>query len=200
MTALAPAAAGLLRRRSLTTDVVLIVAGAAVVAALAQLSFRLPFTPVPVSGQTLGVLLVAASLGSVRGASAMLLYLGAGAAGLPLFAEAKAGAVWLLPTSPTGGYLWGFVVAALIVGWLCDRGWDRGLGSALGAMLVGEIVIFSFGVTWLGASLHVPGAQALRLGLYPFVVGDLIKLLVAAGVMPLAWKLMGPLPLGRLRP
>jgi biotin transport system substrate-specific component len=199
MTALAQAGIGRARRRSLQVDVLLTGAGAGVVAVLAQLSVRLPFTPVPVSGQTLGVLLVAATLGSIRGSTSMLLYIGAGAAGLPVFAEGRAGLLLLLPSSPTGGYLWGFVLAALLVGRLSEHGWDRGLGSALGAMLLGEIVIFALGVTWLGGALSVAAQEALRLGLYPFVLGDLLKLLLAAGAMPLAWRLIGPSPPGGLR-
>lgn len=190
------------RRRSAggvrLADVVLIVLGSAVVALLAQVSFRLPFTPVPITGQTLGVLLVGASLGSARGSSALLLYLAEGAAGLPVFAEAKSGLALLATSSVTGGYLWGFVVAAFVVGWLAERGWDRNFGSAIGAMLVGLIVIFSFGCTWLAAALSVPAREALELGLYPFVLGDLLKLLIAAGSLPLAWRIAGP-QRGRLR-
>jgi biotin transport system substrate-specific component len=199
VTALAQATVGRARRRSFPVDLTLIAGGAGMIALLAQVSVRLPFTPVPVTGQTLGVLLVGASLGSIRGSTSTLLYLGAGAAGLPVFADGSAGRTLLLPGSPTGGYLWGFVLAALLIGWLSERGWDRGLGSALGAMLLGEIVIFTFGVVWLSGALDVPGAQALRLGLYPFVLGDLIKLLVAAGTMPLAWKVFTPRPPGALR-
>ena len=91
------------------------------------------------------------------------------------------------------------MLAALLVGRLSEHGWDRGLGSALGAMLLGEIVIFALGVTWLGGALGVAAQEALRLGLYPFVLGDLLKLLLAAGAMPLAWRLIGPSPPGGLR-
>src|SRR5680860_416552 len=105
-------------RSSLVADVTLVVVGSLVVASLAQLSLRLPFTPVPVTGQTLAVLLVGASLGPVRGGIALLLYLAEGAAGLPVFAEGGAGLAPLLLPSVTGGYLWGFVVAAFVVGCL----------------------------------------------------------------------------------
>ncbi|HEV2757140.1 MAG TPA: biotin transporter BioY [Actinomycetota bacterium] len=176
---------------SLLTDIALIALGSAVMAGLAQLSFRLPFTPVPITGQTLGVLLVGASLGAWRGGAAMLLYLGEGAAGLPVFAEGMSGVHWLTPAAPTGGYLWGFVVAAVVIGGLAQMGWDRGLGSAIGAMLVGEVIIFSFGVPWLANLFGMPAEQALEAGLYPFVIGEVLKIMIAAGLLPAAWRLVG---------
>ena len=185
-------------RSSLLADVMLIVVGSLVVAGLAQLSVRLPFTPVPVTGQTLAVLLVGASLGPVKGAISLLLYLAEGAAGLPVFAEGGAGLSRLLLPSITGGYLWGFVVGALVVGALAERRWDRRLSSAIGAMLLGEIAIFFCGVVWLSAALGVAGSEALELGLHPFVLGELVKLLVAAGILPAAWKLSTPRDLGRI--
>lgn len=189
------------RRRSrsaLVADVTLVLVGSMIVAGLAQLSVRLPYTPVPVTGQTLAVLVVGASLGPVRGGISLLLYLAEGAAGLPVFAEGGAGLATLLLPSVRGGYLWGFVVAAFVVGYLADRRWDRRLSSAIGAMLLGEIVIFFCGVAWLSAALGVPASEALELGLYPFVLGELVKLLVAAGILPVAWKLSTPPDLGRL--
>ena len=186
---------------SLSTDVVLILLGSAVVAALAQVSIRLPFTPVPVTGQTLGVLVVVAALGPARGALSMLAYLAEGAAGLPVFSEGRSGVLHLISPDPlhtNGGYLWGFVVAALVVGYLARRKWDRVVGSALGAMLIGEVVIFALGVVWLAAALDVPiiGAvdeydDALDFGLYPFVIGDLVKIAVAAALLPAAWRFVG---------
>ena len=188
-------------RRGLAYDVLVVLMGSLVVAALAQLSVRLPFTPVPVTGQTLAVLLVGAALGSVRGAAALALYLVEGAAGIPVFAEGQSGAAFLLVADPlhvTGGYLWGFVAAAFLVGWLAERGWDRKTGSAIGAMLLGEIVIFTCGVVWLSAALDVPVQapgqtfnDALEFGFYPFAVGDILKVLIAAGALPVAWKFLG---------
>jgi biotin transport system substrate-specific component len=180
-------------RSALLTDALLIVLGSLLVAGLAQISIRLPFTPVPVTGQTLGVLLVGASLGATRGGASLLLYLGEGAAGLPVFAEGRSGLDYLILADPvhfTGGYLWGFVAAAFVVGFLAQRGWDRSLGSALGAMFVGEIVIFACGLPWLAAALGISGEKALTFGLYPFVLGECLKLAVAAGVLPGAWKLI----------
>ena len=201
MSALAEAVIGRrVARPSLVIDAGLVILGSLVVAGLAQLSVRLPFTPVPVTGQTLAVLLVGASLGSVRGGAALLLYLAEGAAGLPVFAEGKAGAGYLVSLDPlhtTGGYLWGFVVAAFVVGFLAERNWDRRLGSAIGAMLIGEVIIFALGLMWLSAALGVPFQaagrtfnDALESGLYPFVLGELAKLLVAAGLLPASWRLV----------
>ena len=194
-------ASSLPARRGIAYDVLLVVCGSAVVAALAQLSVRLPFTPVPVTGQTLAVLVVGASLGATRGAAALALYLIEGSAGLPVFAGGQSGAAFVFTADPfhtTGGYLWGFVLAAFVVGWLAERGWDRSTGSAIGAMLLGEIVIFTAGVVWLAAALDVPVQapgrtfnDALEFGLYPFAVGDVLKVLVAAGALPLAWKVVG---------
>lgn len=181
-------------------QVVCAVAGSLLVASLAQLSFHLPFTPVPVTGQTLGVLLVGAAYGPGLGAATLGLYLVWGVVGLPVFAPNPSGShdtglQVLTSASATGGYLWGFVVAAATVGWLSRRGWDRSLGSSIGAMLVGSIAIYAIGVPWLLRALPptisgqpVTAATALELGLYPFIVGDTLKLLVAAGLLPIAWR------------
>jgi biotin transport system substrate-specific component len=181
------------------------VAGSLLVAGLAQVSIRLPFTPVPITGQTLGVLLVGAAYGPGLGAVTLGLYLVWGVVGLPVFAPKgdgshETGSDVLALASATGGYLWGFVAASALVGWLSRRGWDRALGSAIGAMFLGEVVIYAIGLPWLSRAISIAGtpvtlSEALELGLYPFIVGDTVKLLVAAGSLPLAWRL-----LGRLRP
>lgn len=182
-------------------------AGSALIAGLAQVSFHLPFTPVPVTGQTLGVLLVGAAYGPGLGAATLGLYLLWGVVGLPVFAPNATGShdtglAVLSGASLTGGYLWGFVLAAAVVGWLARRGWDRSLRSSIGVMLLGSIVIYAAGVPWLYHALphDIDGAPvtletALSFGLYPFIIGDALKLLVAAGLLPMAWRL-----LDRLRP
>ena len=146
----------------------------------------MPWTPVPVTLQPLAVFLLGAALGSRRAAITMLVYLAEGAAGLPFFAGGAAGLGRLL--GPTGGYLVGFVPSAYLIGFLAERGWDRTPLRAFAAMLLGSIVLFGCGLARLAA--FVPRDQVLSLGLRPFVVGDLLKMLAAAGLLPAAWKLL----------
>ena len=193
MTALAPAIARPSRIQSrIAFDVLSVVAGSLIVAGLAQISIHLHFTPVPITGQTLGVLLVGGTLGAARGGAALGLYLIEGGIGLPFFAQGAHGwsVVTVSPAGPSGGYLIGFIAAAAVVGFLAERGWDRSLGSSIGAMLIGEVFIYGAGLPWLSASLRVGAEKSFEYGLYPFVIGDLIKLLIAAGLLPAAWKLV----------
>jgi len=167
-------------------DALLVVAGSLLVAALAQVRIPLPFTPVPITGQTFAVLLVGAALGSRRGAASLLLYLMQGSLGLPVFAGGTGGLVHVF--GPTGGYLLGFVAAAYLVGRLVEGGLDRRFLSALLVFLAGEAVIYLFGVTWLG--YFIGYQKALAAGLLPFVIGDAVKLVAAALALPAAWKLV----------
>lgn len=167
------------------TDGLLILLGGLFVAALAQV--RIPLQPVPITGQTLAVLLVGMALGSRRGPLAVLVYLGMSAAGLPFFTGAQSGLAYM--AGPTGGYLLGFLPAAWLVGWLAERGWDRSLPLTLAAMALGNLVIYLFGISWL-QTLVGGWQQALTLGLYPFLIGDTIKALLAALLLPAAWKLV----------
>ena len=175
---------------SVTSDIVLVVSGLAFMWILTQVAIPLePFSPVPITGQTLAVLLIGAAFGAVRGGATIGLYLALGAMGLPrAFAEGKTGVEFLKAASPTGGYLVGFLIAAVVIGFLAQRGWDRSVGSALGAMFIGEVIVFTIGVIWLGNALGVPAQKAMEFGLYPFVIGDVIKLALAAGLLPTAWR------------
>lgn len=180
------------RSARLALDVGLIVVASLLVAASAQLTIHLRF--VPITMQTLAVLLVGATLGSLRGGSAIALYLAEGAAGLPFFAEGKSGVDYLVlrdPLHTSGGYLWGFLLAAILVGFLAERGWDRNVGSALGAMFLGNLAIYLVGLPWLASAIGTSIEGALPFGLYPFVIGDTIKLLLAGGALPIAWRLVG---------
>ncbi|MDA8313724.1 MAG: biotin transporter BioY [Actinomycetota bacterium] len=171
---------------ALARDALLVVAAACLVGVLAQVSVHLSFTPVPITGQTLGVLLAGAALGSRRGAAAMAFYAVAGVAGIPWFAGHAHGYV-----GASFGYVVGFVLCAGLCGYLAERGADRSIAKSIPAMVAGELVIYLCGVTWLALSLHLGIARALALGLVPFVVGDALKAALAAVVLPGAWKVVG---------
>jgi biotin transport system substrate-specific component len=171
-------------------QVILAVVGSLLLAGLARVSIPLPFTPVPITGQTLGVLLIGAAYGPTLGAATVGLYLLEGGVGLPFFAQGAHGWSVLWIASPSGGYLWGFVVAAALTGWLARRGWDRSFGSSVGAMYLGEVVIYLLGLPWLMQAARIDVLTTLEWGLYPFIVGDSLKLLAAAALLPGAWYLM----------
>jgi biotin transport system substrate-specific component len=172
---------------SIARDAVLVVAGAALTGLAAQISVHIPsITPVPFTLQTLAVLLTGAALGSVRGVLSMLVYLGAGSAGVPWFANHSHG--WA--GSPSFGYIVGFVVAAGVVGALARRGNDRTVLSAIGLLAVGDAVLLAIGTSWLSADLHLSASRAIALGVTPFLIGDAIKIAVAALALPAAWKLV----------
>jgi biotin transport system substrate-specific component len=151
-----------------------------------------PHDPIPWTGQTFGVLMVGGALGLRRGLLAVALYVLLGYVGLPFFAEGRSGASVIL--GPSGGYLIGFIVAGAVVGRLAELGWDRRLGGAIGMMLVGSAIIYAIGLPWLGAVAHLTPSDTIAKGLAPFVLWDAIKLLVAAGIFPATWWLIGRRP------
>jgi biotin transport system substrate-specific component len=169
---------------------VLIVAGALFIYLTALVV--VPHEPVPWTGQTFGVLFAGCALGFRRGFASVLLYVLLGVVGLPFFAEGKGGIdiIW----GATGGYLIGFVVAGALVGRLAELGWDRHIGGAVGAMLVGSVIIYAIGVPWLKASTGMSWSEAIAAGLTPFLAWDLAKLVVAAAIFPTAWWLIGRRP------
>ena len=171
----------------LTRDLLLVVGACLFTALLAQVAIPLGFTPVPITGQTLAVLLTGAALGSRRGAAAMLLYLVAGS-WLPFYAEGASGFFWSLTT---GGYIVGFIPAAFAVGYLAERGWDRKVWILL-AMLAGNVILYVPGLLWLARFVVSEWGcgNALTCGLYPFILGDLIKLYVASLLLPGGWALV----------
>ncbi len=181
-----PVVLGDLLARTRWGDTVLVVVAAGFVGALAQISIHLSFTPVPITGQTLGVLLAGTALGWKRGAAAMALYGLAGVAGIPWFAGHSSGY-----TGASFGYIIGFVFCAGLCGWLAERGADRSIMRSVPAMIAGEIAIYALGVSWLAVSLHVGISTAIALGFTPFLAGDSIKTALAAGLLPGAWKLAG---------
>lgn len=167
-----------------TRDLLLIGAGAALTALFAQIRIPLPFTPVPLTGQTFGVLLVGAVLGSRRGATSLTLYTLLGLLGLPVFAGGTSGAAYAF--GPTGGYLLGFIAAAWGIGLLAERGLERSLRSSLWPFLVGTLIIYALGAAWL--AFYVGPQAAITKGVLPFIPGDLLKLILAALALPAAWK------------
>ena len=167
-------------------DAVVVVLGAVVTGLAAQVSFHIPGTPVPVTGQTFAVLLTGAALGFGRAALSMLLYLAAGVAGVPWYANHGSGF-----GGPAFGYVLAFVAAAGLVGWLAQRGGDRTVARTLVTMLAGTALIYLVGATWLALDLHVSAATAFSLGVRPFLWGDAVKLVLATGLLPGAWWLVG---------
>jgi biotin transport system substrate-specific component len=200
------------RAPSWIRDAALVLAGTLLLTIGAWVSFTVPavqlgqlYVPineyVPLTLQTFGVLFTGAVLGSRRAIAATGLYLLIGIIGIPVFAADadgvhRAGLSTILGfesgalvLGATGGYLLGFVVAAAAVGGLAERGWDRRLGSSLAAMVIGSAIVYALGVTWLAVAVDLSIADALTFGLWPFLPGDIIKLLVAAGLLPLGWRL-----------
>ena len=192
-------------------NLMLVAIGTLLIILGARISFYLPGNPVvPVTLQTFGVIFTGALLGFRRGSAAAVLYLALGAVGLPVFAwDADVGRYgaglatiisrdegrWVL--GATGGYLIGFVIAAAVVGRLAELGWDRRFGGALAAMVIGEATIFALGVSWLKVALDLPVTSALEFGLWPFLVGDVLKIVLAAAVLPFGWWVVNRRPSDR---
>lgn len=169
--------------------VVLVAGGAALTALSAQLSFKMPWTDVPYTGQTGAVLLVGTALGWRLGAASMLLYLLLGIAGAPVFSDGARGIDQVL--GYTGGYLVAFVIAAALVGRLAERGWDRSPASTAALMVLGNLLIYAIGVPVLALVLEMTPTDAIWNGALVFVPWDAFKVLVAAGLLPLAWRALG---------
>ena len=169
---------------TLVRDLTLVLAGAAFTGLAAQVALPIPGSPVPLTGQTFAALLVGASLGWQRGATSMLLYLIAGVAGVPWFQGGTSGA----PVSL--GYVVGFVFAGALVGALAKHGGDRTPLRTVGTMVLGNLVIYSVGVPWLMAATGMGLAKAMTVGVLPFLIGDAVKIALAAGVLPTAWALV----------
>lgn len=166
-------------------DAMVIICGSLILGLSSQIKVYLPISPVPITGQTFAVLMLGALLGSKRGVLAILAYLVEGILGLPVFAGGMGPATLI---GPTGGYLVGFIAVAYVVGKLAEMGWDRRVSTTIAAMLAGEIVLYTFGVCWLAIMTNI--RIALAVGLYPFIVGDILKVVLAAAVLPAGWKLL----------
>jgi len=174
-------------------DAALVVGFALFTALAAQITIHLGFTPVPLTGQTFAVLLSGVALGSRRGAMSQGLYWMMGLVGLPFYANGDGG--WKLGTGSTMGYLVGFVLASALIGYLAERRADRNIASSLSAMAIGTVVIYVCGATWLAHTINVPVAtgdtNAISLGVTPFLLGDLLKMVIAGAIAPTAWAVLG---------
>jgi len=164
-------------------QIALVAGGAAFVGVAAQIAIPLPFTPVPLTLQTFAVLLVGAALGSLRGVLSMVIYLLVGMVGVPWFAEGSSGF-----SSASFGYILGFIVAVFIVGRLAERGASTTAARSAALMVIGNLAIYAVGVTWLKFAVDVNWATALSLGVVPFLIGDAVKIALAAGLLPLSWR------------
>lgn len=172
-------------KATLLRNVLLVLSSTTLIALCARISFPVPWSSVPITGQTFAVLLTGALLGSRLGALSVVAYLAQGAMGLPVFAYGGGAAYF---AGPTGGFLIGFVPMAFVVGYLCERGWDRRPWTAAPAMLAGSVVLYIFGLSWLAR--FVSGDSLLAAGLTPFIAGDLTKIVLATIALPSGWALI----------
>jgi biotin transport system substrate-specific component len=175
--------------RSLLRNVGLVLGASLLFAISAQIVMPLPFSPVPITAQTLIVLLAGAVLGSRLGVLSVLAYISEGVVGLPVFTHGGYGIAHLL--GPTGGYLLGFVAAVYVIGQLVEHGWGRTLKTAVLAMAIGNITLYVFGVMWLKTVLNLSFSSAMMSGFIPFIAGDLYKLGFASILLPKLWSFFG---------
>ena len=177
-------------RSSALTQALFVVGGIGFISLLAQISIPVPGSPVPVTGQTLAVLLIGTTYGARLGFITFASYLLAGIAGAPIFAPSATSANHGIArlTGATGGYLVGMLVASLLLGYLADRKADQKFTTSFPALLLGDVVIFAFGLTWLHASLDMTWAQTFKAGFTPFILGEALKIAITATSLPLVWR------------
>jgi len=173
-----------IKPNSIVNEIPILLAFNLLLVACSYLAINLPFSPVPITGQTFGILVIAMTLGRARGVGVVLAYLVEGAVGLPVFAGGTAGLIKF--AGPTGGFLIGFLVCAYLVGWLADNGWDRSYFKSISAMTIGTAVIFVFGLVWLAK--YISYEALFTAGLYPFVPGAILKIILASVILPTSWK------------
>jgi len=173
-------------RSSALTHALFIVGGTAFIAGMAQVSLPVPGSPVPITGQTLAVLLVGTTYGARLGAATFATYMLAGIAGAPIFAGGAYGINQVL--GATGGYLFGMLLASAVLGYLAERRADQKFSTSFPALLFGNLIIFTFGLTWLHFSLDLTWAKTFSMGLTPFILGEVLKIAIVATSLPLVWR------------
>ena len=176
----------LITRSTVSTKIALVVGGTAFLALMAQIAVPVPGSPVPVTGQTLGALLLGSAYGASLGFTTFATYLLVGFIGAPVFASGAHGLSRI--TGATGGYLVGMLLASLITGYLAGRKWDQKIFTVIPTMLIGDLVIFSAGLFWLHHSLHATWVTTFKFGFTPFIVGEVIKIAIASTAMPTLWR------------
>ncbi len=172
------------RNHALLYDGIIVIAASLLMAILAQIRIPVAISPVPITGQTLGVILLGTLLGRIRGALAMLAYLLEGIAGLPVFAGGAAGLAYFI--GPTGGFLIGFVAGAFVCGYLAEKGWNAFFLTSVAAMILGLAAVYYFGLSWM--LLYVDSGRLFKIALIPFIPGEMIKIIAASLLLPLAWR------------
>lgn len=176
----------LITRTTATTQFALVVGGVAFMSLLAQISVPVPGTPVPVTGQTLGALLLGSAYGASLGFTTFASYLIVGFLGAPVFAAGAHGLSRI--TGATGGYLVGMLIASLVTGYLAGRKWDQKILTVIPTMLIGDLIIFTAGLIWLHHSIHANWTTTFKFGFTPFVWGEMIKIAIASTAMPTLWR------------
>ena len=176
----------LVTRSTTATKVALVIGGIAFLALMAQIAVPVPGSPVPVTGQTLGALLLGSAYGASLGFTTFASYLIIGFLGAPVFASGAHGLTRI--TGATGGYLVGMLLASLITGYLAGRKWDQKVATVVPTMILGDLVIFSAGLFWLHHSIHATLAVTFKLGFTPFILGEVIKIAIASTAMPTLWR------------
>ncbi len=173
-------------RSTAATKIALVVGGVAFLALMAQISVPVPGSPVPVTGQTLGALLLGSAYGATLGFTTFASYLIVGFLGAPIFAAGTHGFAHF--TGATGGYLVGMLLASLITGYLAGRKWDQKIATVIPTMLIGEVVIYAAGLFWLHHSIHANWSTTFKFGFTPFILGEVIKIAIASTAMPTLWR------------
>lgn len=176
----------LITRTTATTQFALVIGGVAFISLLAQISVPVPGSPVPVTGQTLGALLLGSAYGASLGFTTFASYLIVGFLGVPVFASGTHGLSRI--TGATGGYLVGMLIASLVTGYLAGRKWDQKILTVIPTMLIGDLIIFTAGLFWLHHSIHANWATTFKFGFTPFLWGEVIKIAIASTAMPTLWR------------